>query len=186
MIPRAGMRGDYYSRAPEDAPDEADVTRVVYDLGTEASFKISREWDGVHSDSLHIDGLRHILQPFADYQWIPTPNVATNDLFQFDSVRDVTLRGGDNLSVTRYSPLESPAFNTIDSIDGQDMLCASVLRQTLQTQRDGEAWNLIDVTGWTDWHIEKYDTNDNGLCGFFWHAGVSSIPVVFPGCVLAV
>ncbi len=166
VIPRAGIRGDYYSRAPEDAPDEADVTRVVYDLGTEASFKISREWDGVHSDWLHIDGLRHILQPFADYQWIPTPNRATNDLFQFDSVRDVTLRGGDNLSVTRYSPLESPAFNTIDSIDGQNMVRFG-LRQTLQTRRDGEAWNLIDVTGWTDWHIEKFDTNTTDFADFF-------------------
>src|SRR6266404_183083 len=50
VIPRAGARGDYYSRAPTDAPDEEDVTRVVYDLGMQSSFKISREWDDVHSD----------------------------------------------------------------------------------------------------------------------------------------
>ncbi|HXI82839.1 MAG TPA: LPS assembly protein LptD [Verrucomicrobiae bacterium] len=165
VIPRAGVRGDYYSRAPADAPDQEDVTRVVYDLGTQASFKISREWDDVHSDWLHIDGLRHILQPFADYQWIPTPNVATNNLFQFDSVRDVTLRGGDLLSVTRYSPLESPAYNTIDSIDGQNLVRFG-LRQALQTRRDGEAWNLVDVTGWTDWHIEK-DTGETDFADFF-------------------
>jgi LPS-assembly protein len=165
VIPRAGIRGQYYSRAPEDAPDQQDVTRVVYDLGTEASFKVSREWDSVHSDWLRIDGLRHILQPFADYQWIPTPHVATNDLFQFDSVRDVTLRGGDLLSVTRYSPLESPAYNTIDSIDGQNIVRFG-LRQTLQTRRDGEAWNLVDVTGWTDWHIQK-DAGETDFADFF-------------------
>jgi len=166
VIPRAGIRGDYYSRAPEDSPDEEDVTRVIYDLGTEASFKMSREWDGAHSDWLHIDGLRHILQPFADYQWIPNPHTSTNDLFQFDGVRYTTLRDGDNLSVTRYSPLESPGYNTIDSIDGENTVRFG-LRQTLQTRRDGEAWNLIDVTGWTDWHVEKFDTNTTDFADFF-------------------
>ncbi len=157
VIPRAGVRGSYYSRAPDSAPETQDVTRVVYDLGTEASFKISREWDDVHSDWLHIDGLRHILQPFADYQWIPRPDRATNELFQFDSVRDVTLLGGDQLSLTRYSPLEFPAYNTIDSITAEETVRFG-LRQTLQTRRDGQAWNLIDVTGWTDWQPGKSRT----------------------------
>ena len=159
VVPRAGVRGDYYSRAPADAPETQDVTRVVYDLGAETSFKISREWDDVHSDWLHIDGLRHILQPFADYQWIPRPDRSTNDLFQFDSVRDVTLLGGDTLSVTRYSPLEFPAYNTIDSITGEDTVRFG-LRQTLQTRRDGQAWNLVDLTGWTDYEIEKSTRTD--------------------------
>jgi LPS-assembly protein len=154
VIPRAGIRGDYYSRSPDDGPDQDGITRVVYDLGTEASFKVSREWDDVHNDWFRIDGLRHILQPFADYQWVPNPNQTTNDLFQFDSVRDVTLRGGDSLSLTRYSPLEFPAYNTIDTIDAENTVRFG-LRQTLQTRRDGEAWNLVDLTGWTDWRIEK-------------------------------
>lgn len=154
VIPRAGVRGSYYARAPDTAPETRDVTRVVYDLGTEASFKVSREWDNVHSEWLHVDGLRHILQPFADYQWVPRPNRETNDLFQFDSVRDVTLRGGDLLSVTRYSPLEFPAYNTIDSITTEDTVRFG-LRQTLQTRREGRAWNLIDLTGWTDYEVEK-------------------------------
>jgi LPS-assembly protein len=154
VVPHAGIRGDYYSRAPSDAPETQNVTRVVYDLGGETSFKISREWDDVHSDWLHIDGLRHILQPFADYQWIPRVDRATNDLFQFDSVRDVTLLGGDSLSVTRYSPLDFPAYNTIDSITGEDTIRFG-LRQTLQTRRDDQAWNLVDLTGWTDYEVEK-------------------------------
>jgi LPS-assembly protein len=154
VVPRAGIRGTYYSRAPETASDTQDVTRVVYDLGAETSFKISREWDDVHSDWWQVDGLRHILQPFADYQWVPGPNRATNDLFQFDAVRDVALLGGDSLSVTRYSPLEFPAYNTIDSITGEDTVRFG-LRQTLQTRRDGQAWNLVDLTGWVDYEIEK-------------------------------
>ena len=154
VIPRAGVRADYYSRAPEGGVVTADVTRVVYDLGTEASFKISQQWDDVHNDWFRIDGLRHILQPFADYQWVPRPDRTTNELFQFDSVRDTILRGGDSLSLTRYSPLEFPAYNTIDMIDAENTVRFG-LRQTLQTRRDGQAWNLVDLTGWTDWRIEK-------------------------------
>jgi LPS-assembly protein len=154
VIPRAGVRGTYYSRTPATDPETQNVGRVVYDLGTEASFKISREWDNIHSDWLHIDGLRHILQPFADYQWVPRPNRGTNDVFQFDSVRSTTLLGGDQLSITRYSPLEFPANDAIDSITAEDTVRFG-LRQTLQTQRDNQAWNLIDVTGWIDYEVEK-------------------------------
>lgn len=165
VIPRAGARATYYSRAPETAPATQDVTRVVYDLGMETSLKMSRSWDGAHSDWFRIDGLRHIVQPFADYQWIPRPDKTTNELFQFDSVREVTLRGGDSLSLTRYSPLEFPAYNTIDTIDAQNTMRFG-LRQTLQTRRDGQAWNLIDLTGWTDWRIEK-DKGQTDFSDFF-------------------
>ncbi|HTS18948.1 MAG TPA: LPS assembly protein LptD [Verrucomicrobiae bacterium] len=154
VVPHAGVRGDYYSRAPGDAPETQNVTRVIYDLGEETSFKISREWDDVHNNWLQIDGLRHILQPFAEYQWVPRPDRSTNDLFQFDSVRDVTLLGGDSLSVTRYSPLAFPANDQIDSITKEDTVRFG-LRQTLQTRRDDQAWNLVDLTGWTDYEVEK-------------------------------
>jgi LPS-assembly protein len=154
VVPRAGIRGDYYSRAPSDAPETQDVTRVVYDVGADTSFKISRQWDDVHNNFLQIDGLRHILQPFADYQWVPRPDQSTNDLFQFDAVRNVTLLGGDTLSVTRYSPLAFPENDQIDSITGEDTIRFG-LRQTLQTRRDNQAWNLIDLTGWTDYEVER-------------------------------
>ena len=165
VIPRAGVRATYYSRAPETAPETQDVTRVVYDLGMETSFKMSRSWDGAHSDWLHIDGLRHIVQPFGDYQWVPRPDKTTNELFQFDAVREVTLRGGDALSLTRYSPLEFPAYNTIDTIDAENTVRFG-LRQSLQTRRDGQAWNLVDLTGWTDWRIEK-DRGQTDFADFF-------------------
>jgi LPS-assembly protein len=165
VVPRAGIRGDYYSRAPSDAPETQNVTRVVYDLGADTSFKISREWDDVHNHWLQIDGLRHILQPFADYQWIPRPDRSTNDLFQFDAVRNVTLLGGDTLSVTRYSPLAFPENDQIDSITGEDTIRFG-LRQTLQTRRDNQAWDLINLTGWTDYEIEK-TTGETDFSDFF-------------------
>jgi hypothetical protein len=131
----------------------------------ETSFKMSRSWDGAHSDWLRVDGLRHIVQPFANYQWVPRPDKTTNELFQFDSLRETTLRNGSLLSLTRYSPLEFPAYNTIDTIDAQNTLRFG-LRQALQTRRDGQAWNLVELTGWTDWRIEK-DKGQTDFSDFF-------------------
>ncbi len=154
VVPHAGVRYTYYNHAPEIAALTNEVRRFVFDLGAETSFKISRTWDDVKSDALRVDGLRHILQPFASYQWIPTPNKGTNDLFQFDTVRSTTLKGGDNLVLTRYSPLEFPAYNSIDDITKENVLRFG-LRQKLQTQRDGRPWDLVELENWTDWHIGK-------------------------------
>ncbi len=161
FVPRAGGRYTYYQRAPDFAPNTQEVKRVVADLGAETSFKLTRTWSDAQNQTLGIDGLRHIVQPFADYQWVPTPNVKSNDLFQFDTVRFATLRNGESLVASRYLPLDMPAFDAIDALDRENTVRFG-LRQRLQTRRDGRPWDLIELTGWTDFHIEK----DNGQRDF--------------------
>lgn len=154
VVPRAGVRGTWYLNGPATAPDTNEISRVVYAAGVDGSFKLTRTWPGVQNRRWRIDGLRHVIEPFADYQWIPEPNVASTNLFQFDTLRQVTLIGGDRLSVTRYSPIDFPAFNSIDSIEGQNLVRFGV-RQRFQTRRDGRPWDLVELTGWTDWRIER-------------------------------
>jgi LPS-assembly protein len=154
VVPRAGVRGTYYSRAPATAPDTEDVTRVVYDLGLETSFTASQTWPDVQNKRLGIDGLRHIVQPFANYQWVREPDKLPDDLFQFDTVRSITNSVGDAISLTRFSPLDFPAFNTIDDIERQNTVRFG-LRQKLQTRRGGRPRDLVELTGWTDWRLEQ-------------------------------
>jgi LPS-assembly protein len=154
FVPRAGARYTYYERAPNTASDSNDVSRFVADLGSDVSFKLTRTWADVQNKPLGVDGLRHIIQPFADYQWIPNPNVNSNELFQFDTPRSIILSNGQPLLVTRYLPLEMPANDLVDAMELQNTLRFG-LRQRLQTQRDGQPWDLVELTGWTDWHIEK-------------------------------
>ena len=154
VVPRAGVRYTYYENAPDTAPNTNEVRRLVEDLGTEASFKLSRTWSDVQFRPLGIDGLRHILQPFADYQYVPSPNVTSNDLFQFDTIRTTTNAIGQSFSVTRWSPLDFPEFNSIDAISRENILRFG-LRQKLQTERDGKPWDLVEVEGWTDWRIQQ-------------------------------
>jgi hypothetical protein len=127
---------------------------VIGNLGTDVSFKLSRTWSDFENQRLGIDGLRHIIQPFADYSWVPTPGVPARDLFQFDTLRSVTLTNGEVLPVTRYVPLEFPAFGGLDGLDRENTVRFG-LRQKLQTRRNGNPWDLLEVTAWTDFHIEK-------------------------------
>ncbi len=161
FVPRAGGRYTYYNRAPDFATETNEVKRFVADLGAEASFKLTRTWPDVQNKRLSIDGLRHIVEPFANYAWIPTPNVKSNELFQFDTVRSVTLSNGESFVTSRYLPLEFPAFNEIDAINRENTVRFG-FRQRLQTRHDGRPWDLIALTGWTDFHIEK----DNGQRDF--------------------
>ena len=168
FVPRAGGRYTFYERAPDSAPETSDVSRYVASLGAETSVKLTRTWRDVQNKRLDIDGLRHIVEPFANYQWVPTPNVLSNNLFQFDTVRSTVVTTNihvnaahtvvktniETLVDSRYLPLEFPAFNDIDAIDRVDTLRFG-LRQRLQTRRDGRPWDLLALTGWTDWHIEK-------------------------------
>jgi LPS-assembly protein len=154
IVPRAGGRYTYYTRAPDTAQETNEIKRVVADLGAEASFKLSRTWRDVQNTRRHIDGLRHIVQPFADYQWVPTPNVRSNELFQFDTVRSLTITNSETIPLGRYLPFDFPAYNEIDAIERQNMVRFG-LRQRLQTQRDGQPWDLVELTGWTDWNVEQ-------------------------------
>lgn len=59
VVPRAGYRCTYYS----DTEYGDDVYRQSADLGVEASTRATSDWD---------NGVRHIIEPYADYSYQPT------------------------------------------------------------------------------------------------------------------
>jgi LPS-assembly protein len=159
IVPRAGGRYTYYGDSPDTASTTNDLKRFVGDLGAEASFKMSRTWDNVQFQPLGVNGLRHILQPFVDYQWVPAPNVNSNQLFQFDTIRTTSPTFATNasaqaFSVTRWEPLDFPAFDSVDAITKEDTVRFG-LDQKLQTLREGKPWDLVELEGWTDFHAEE-------------------------------
>jgi len=114
LIPRAGYRGTFYSKTKEDTfstdttisittndvgdlvatTNVADVVttedqdaelRNILELGAETSFKAFKI---LHEEPLWGDftGLRHVVEPFADYTYVPEPNVTPDQLYQFDSI----------------------------------------------------------------------------------------------------
>ena len=144
VTPRVGGRFTYYSEAggPGATTDETD--RRVFNTGAEVSTKASRLWPGVRNSLLDLDGLRHIIEPSIDYDYVPTPNVRPTQLPQFDY----------ELPSLRLLPIEFPEYNSIDSIDSQNVMRFG-LRNRLQTKRDGgTVEDLLDWQLYLDWRLK--------------------------------
>jgi hypothetical protein len=154
VVPHVGIRGTYYGNAADAVGPSNEVRRVMLDVGAEASFKLTRTWDDVENKKWNIHGLRHIVEPFIGYQWVPSPNNSADKLPQFDSYRYVTLLNGSPLLLTRYSPLDFPANTAIDALGRQNVTRFGV-RQKLQTRRNGVPWDLVALETWTDYSFEK-------------------------------
>lgn len=109
IIPRAGWRGTAYSASPEYYTDTATTSSVdsngviktttakklstrsgdaqfrsMPELGLETSFKAFKVWE-TYPGTI-INNIRHIAEPYADYSFIPEPNVLSSNLYQFDEV----------------------------------------------------------------------------------------------------
>ncbi len=113
VVPSASWRGTYYSKTKsayvEDvartvtATNELDVVytytetnsvthiveegadfRNVVELGLELSFKSYGMWLAEDNTPW-----RHIIEPYAEYTYIPEPNVLPADLYQFDEIDEI-------------------------------------------------------------------------------------------------
>ena len=105
----------------------------------EASFKLSKVFEGVQEKSLGLDGLRHVFQPYADFSWVSQPSVPFTDILPFDQY----------IPSTRLQAIDFPQFNSIDSLDRWTILRLG-MRNRLQTRRDATTLNWLDVDTYFD------------------------------------
>jgi LPS-assembly protein len=168
LVPRVGIRGTYYSEtrdvertlfAPADNPftpnfllidptqpvaEDGGKFRGVFNAGGEASFKISRAWEDVQSRLFGLDGLRHIIQPFANYSYVATAGASTEEILQFDRFTPTT----------QLPPLTFPQFTAVDSIDNWSILRVGI-RNTLQTRRDDSTINWLGLESYFDVNFDS-------------------------------
>jgi LPS-assembly protein len=95
-----------------------------------------------------VDGIRHIIEPSLNYTFVPAPNRPTNQIPQFDY---------ESPSL-RLLPIEFPDYNSIDSIDSQNVIRFG-LHNKLQTKRPDPNSdqklidNLLNWEVFTDWRL---------------------------------
>jgi lipopolysaccharide assembly outer membrane protein LptD (OstA) len=147
VTPRVGARLTYYSDASGPGATTDESYRGVFNTGAEVSFKTSRVWPGVQSQLMEMDGLRHILEPSANYVFVPHPSTPASQLPKFDY----------ELPSLRLLPIEYPDYNSIDSIDSQNVIRWG-LRNKLQTKREGQVVNLVNWDLYTDWRLDPHAT----------------------------
>ncbi len=142
VAPRVGGRWSYYGDESGPGGTNSEITRTVFNTGAEATFKVSRLWASATNGWLALDGLRHIIEPSVNYVYVPSPSVGPAKLPQFDYVQ----------SSLRPLPIEFPDYNSIDSIDSQNVIRLG-LRNRLQTKRAGQLENLLFWNLYTDWRL---------------------------------
>jgi hypothetical protein len=94
---------------------------------------------------LDVTDLRHIIEPSVNYVYVPRPNVRPGEIPQFDT----------EVPSLRLLPIDFPDYNSIDSIDSQNVLRLGV-RNTLQTKRDGNVDTLLNWQVVTDWRLDPH------------------------------
>ncbi len=151
VTPRVGGRVTYYSsQSITNGQANGDTTREIFNTGVGTSFKASRLWVGATNGLLQVDGLRHIMEPSANYVFVPDPSVPPGKLPQFD---------GEQPSLMEQ-PLTFPDYNNIDSIDSQNAIRFG-LRNTLQTMREGKLDDLVSWNMQLDWRLDPKNGQEN-------------------------
>jgi hypothetical protein len=169
IVPRVGFRGTYYGETrdfgqtiltPGDGnpfvpdflrvdlsqplQDGGDTFRTAVNAGVEASFKLSRVWENAQSTALGLDGLRHVIQPFANFSWVSTSDSNPVTILQFDRFEPST----------QLHPIDFPQFTSIDSIDNWTIMRLGV-RNRLQTRRDDLTVSWMDVETYIDVNFDN-------------------------------
>ena len=146
VVPHAGFRFTHYgSRSSNDSDfgQMNDLDRSVFNTGVEFSFKASNTWPDAKLSLLDVDGLRHIIQPMANYVFVPDPNERPWELPQFDR----------ELHSLRLRPIDFPDYNSIDTIDSRNVIRIGV-RNRLQTKRFGLVDDVLNWELFTDLRLE--------------------------------
>src|SRR5438045_826974 len=108
--------------------------RTVFNGGVEGSLKVTRTWEGAQSNALGLDGLKHVIQPFANFSWVSSSANDPAAILQFDRYQPST----------QLRPIDFPQFTTIDSIDNWTILRFGV-RNRLLTRRDDSTVSWMDI-----------------------------------------
>ncbi len=154
VVPRIGGRSTYYTAADGHGLTLNEERRNVFNTGFEANFRASRTYSDVTNQFWSLNALRHIIQPSLNYVYVPEPSVLPPALPQFDS----------EIPSLRWLPNEYPYYNSIDSIDAQNVIRLG-LRNKLQTKR-GDDGEIVEFAHWnvfTDLRIDpRTDQTDFG------------------------
>ena len=143
-VPRAGYRATFYSKTPVDTGGsgsesaEIDTTgknvlRQMYEAGMDLSFKAFKVWRAPPGED---GGLRHVIEPYANFSYVTEPNVLAQDLYQFDQV---------------------------DALGEKNELKLGA-RNKFQTKQKGKPIDKVDIDIWTIGNLnakagtDKFDT----------------------------
>jgi len=111
VIPRAGYRGTWYSDTVEG---DANL-RHIAELGNLTSFKAHKM--RTEKSGFYGDGLRHVVEPYADYSYRFDPNLHPEDLYQFDDIDALDKQNEVRLGVRNFLQTKRGAKRIANFLD---------------------------------------------------------------------
>jgi len=118
--------------------------RGLFELGFETSFKAFRIWESAHGPR------RHIVEPFANYTFVPEPSVTPEELLQFDD---------------------------IDMLDEENFVRLG-MRHKYQTKHNEAPFDIIDAEVFADVDLDPMD-NEDSVEDILWDIEIMSSLDVF-------
>lgn len=118
--------------------------RVVGNYGVEVSTKFSKTFEKIQSRWLGLDGVKHVVQPYANYSGVYNFGPSPSDIYQFDRV----------VESTQLLPLNFPQFTAVDSIDTWNIVRIGA-RQRLLTRRDNRTFQWFTLDTFMDLNLDS-------------------------------
>jgi LPS-assembly protein len=135
ITPEAGL--GYTSYGAVDGP-VGNIDKTYLHAGVETSVKFSKDFGNIRDSRWGLDGMKHILQPYAHWSAI-----ATNDF----SAEGPAV---DRLTpTTRPRPLDPTRFTALDELQSWDVVRLGA-RNRLLTQRDKQSFEWLYVDTYVD------------------------------------
>lgn len=143
LTPRFGAAYTHYSAVQGPASTDA---RFMLHGGAEAALKISKDYGNLRNDTWGIDGLLHIIKPYANWSVVGADELDSD----FPKIDRLTF-------TTRPRPLDPARYTATDEFDSWNILRLGV-RNQLITHRDGQSheWLFMDT------YIDKYFDDPEG------------------------
>jgi LPS-assembly protein len=139
LTPEAGLGYSRYG-AVDGPVDSSDRTSIY--AGVESSVKFSKDFGGYRNHALGLDGLKHIVQPYAHWSIVSTNN--------FEPEGPLV----DRLTpTTRPRPLDPTRFTAVDQMQSWNVVRLGT-RNELLTKRDNQSFEWLYLDTYIDAFIE--------------------------------
>ena len=146
LTPEAGLGYTHYDAV--DGPIDSSNRTSVY-TGAEASVKLSRDFGSFRNHAWGLDGLKHILQPYAHWSIVSTNDVEADGPLV------------DRLTpTTRPRPLDPVRFTAVDEMNSWNVLRLGG-RNHLLTKRDNQSFEWLYLDTYIDAFIEDPEGKRN-------------------------
>lgn len=135
ITPQAGLGYTYYSAV--DGPVDS-FDRTYLHAGTESSVKFSKDYGDFQYHPLGLDGMKHVLQPYAAWSFVSTDDFDPGDP-QVDRLTPTT----------RPRPLDPTRFTAVDELNSWNVVRLGT-RNRLLTKRDSQSYEWLYLETYMD------------------------------------